>query len=86
LAEIIDIELFVRVKLIVRDKAGASVPVSFHTDGRGTEFAPSHMQSGYTVVILYAQQHGFLDLTTGIRQEEIDGVKVGFRLIRLCRV
>ncbi|KAH8754747.1 hypothetical protein F5883DRAFT_397548, partial [Diaporthe sp. PMI_573] len=75
LAEIIDIESLFRVKLIVQDKAGATVPVAFHTDGRGTEFAPSQLRSGYTVAILYAHRHSFLDLTIGIRQEEYCGVK-----------
>jgi hypothetical protein len=75
LAEITDIEQFLRVKLTVRDKAGATVPVAFHTDGRGTEFA--QLQPRHTIAILYAQQHGFLDLTTGIRQEEYNGIKVG---------
>ncbi len=76
LAEITDIESFLRVRLIVRDKAGATVPVAFYTDGRGAEFAPSQLQSGYTVAILYAHQHSFLDGTIGIRQEEYCGVKV----------
>jgi hypothetical protein len=65
---------FIRVKLIVQDKAGSTVPVAFYTDGRGTEFA--QLQPGSTVAILYAHQHGFLDLTAGIRQEEYCGVKV----------
>jgi hypothetical protein len=76
LAEITDIEMFIRVKLIVRDKAGTAVPVAFYTDGRGIEFAPSQLQPGYTVAILYAEQHDFLDCTTGIRQEEYYTVKV----------
>jgi hypothetical protein len=75
LAEIIDIEQFLRVKLTVRDKAGATVPVAFHTDGRGAEL--TQLQPGHTIAILYAQQHGFLDFTTGIRQEEYNGIKVG---------
>ncbi|RYP61730.1 hypothetical protein DL770_009731 [Monosporascus sp. CRB-9-2] len=76
LTEIMDVELFIRVRLIVKDKAGTMVPVAFHTDDRGTEFAPSQLRPGYTVAILYAQQHDFLDLTTGIRQEQCDGIKV----------
>ncbi len=79
LAEIIDIESLFRVKLIVQDKAGVTVPVAFHTDGRGTEFAPSQL---HTVAILYAHQHSFLDLTIGIRQEEYCGAKVGLLLHR----
>ncbi|RYP41927.1 hypothetical protein DL767_000664 [Monosporascus sp. MG133] len=76
LAEIIDVGLFLRVRLIVRDKAGTTVPVAFHTEDRGTGFAPSQLRPGHTVAILYAEQHDFLDLTTGIRQEEYDGIKV----------
>lgn len=40
LSEITDIERFVRVKRILQDIAGTTVPVAFHTDGRGAEFAP----------------------------------------------
>ncbi|KAH0559823.1 hypothetical protein GP486_003658 [Trichoglossum hirsutum] len=76
LAEIIDIEKLIRVLLIVRDKAGATMRVAFYTDGRGTELAPSKLQIGHTIAILYAHQHGFLDGTTGIRQEESCAVKV----------
>ncbi|RYP45010.1 hypothetical protein DL768_008597 [Monosporascus sp. mg162] len=76
LAEIIEVGVFIRLRLIVKDKAGATVQVAFHTDDRGTEFAPSQLRPGYTVAILYAQQHDFLDLTTGIRQEEYEGIKV----------
>jgi hypothetical protein len=76
LAEIISIEQLIRVKLIVRDKAGTTVPVDFHTD-RGIEFPPTQLQPGYTIAILYAHQHGFLDFTTGIHQEEYCAVKVG---------
>lgn len=76
LAEIIGIEQLIRVKLIVRDKAGTTVPVDFHTD-RGIEFAPTQLQPGYTIAILYAHQHGFLDFTTGIHQEAYCAVKVG---------
>jgi len=76
LAEIISIEQFIPVKLIVRDNVRTTVPVDFHTD-RGIEFAPSKLQPGYTVAILYAHQHGFFDFTTGICQEEYCTVKVG---------
>lgn len=78
LAEIVDVELFIRLRLIVRDKAGITIPVAFHTEGRGSEFAPFELQRGYTVAILYAHEHGFLDLTTGIRLEEDCAVKVSY--------
>jgi hypothetical protein len=76
LGEIIDVEALFRVRLIVQDKTGTKLPVAFYTDGRGIELAPSQLQRGYTVAILYAHQHSFLDFTTGIRQEEIGGVQV----------
>lgn len=76
LAEITDVELFTRVRLTVRDKAGTTVPVAFYTDGRGNEFAPSQLQPGNTVAILYAHCHAFLDFTVGIRQEEYNLIKV----------
>jgi len=76
LAEITDVEHFIRVRLLVRDKAGRELPVAFYTDGRGGEFARSQLRAGNTVAILYAQQHGFLDLTVGIRLEEESAIKV----------
>lgn len=76
LAEIVGIENFIRVKLLVQDKSGFRVPVTFYTDDRGNEFAPQ-LQTGHTVAILYALQHGFLDMSVGIRLEECSGVKVG---------
>lgn len=76
LAEITDIDTFLRLRLIVKDKAGHKVPVSFHTDGRGTELSPSGVREGYTVAFLYAEQHGFMDLTVGIRHENPKALKV----------
>jgi len=76
LAEIVEIQLFLRLRLTVRDKAGVMVPIAFYTEGRGLEFALSQLRPGHTIAILYAHQHGFLDLTTGIRQEECCEVKI----------
>jgi len=76
LAEIVEVELFLRLRLTVRDKAGVMVPIAFYTEGRGSEFALSRLQPGHTIAILYAHQHDFLDLTTGIRQEECCEVKI----------
>jgi len=76
LAEIIEIEAFLRLRLIVNDKAGQEIPVAFYTDDRGGELNPSYIQEGYTVAILYAEQHGFLDLTTGIRHENTATINV----------
>ena len=76
LAEIVGIENFIRFNLVVRDRSGARVPVLFYTDNRGSEFAPQ-LQRGHTIAILYALQHGFLDMSVGIRLEECSVVKVG---------
>ena len=64
-----------RLRLIVRDKSGNTVPIAFHTKDRGTELE-SEVQPRQTVAVLYALQHRFLDLTTGIRLEDSRNIKV----------
>ncbi|KAM0269036.1 hypothetical protein ACHAQH_009853 [Verticillium albo-atrum] len=76
LAEIVDIDHFLRLKFIVKDKAGQEVPVSFYTPGRGGELDPSYIQKRSTLAILYGEQHGFLDSTIGIRHENPESLKV----------
>jgi hypothetical protein len=89
LAEIIGVERFPRLRLIVKDKTDRTVPIAFYTEDRGLELDPSYVQKGFTVVILYAEQHGFLDLSVGIRHESPTAIKVkplelrGFRFPRL---
>ena len=69
LAEIIDIEHFLRLRLIVKDKIQRELPVAFHTDDRGVELDLLCVKKGFTVAILYAEQHGFMDFTVEIRHE-----------------
>ena len=70
IAEIVDVTNFVRLRLTVKDKNDSSiVPVAFYTDSRGLELGPSSVKNGFTVAILHAVHHGFLDLTVGIRHE-----------------
>ena len=76
LAEIIEVEAFMRLRLIVKDKADHIVPIAFYTDDRGREIDASLLKEGFTVAILYAEQHGFLDLTVGIRHESLPTIKV----------
>lgn len=76
LAEIFDIEDFIRLRLIVKDKTGYKTLVAFHTDGRGNELDPSCVQKGYTVAVLYGEQHGFLDMSVGIRHETPASLRV----------
>ncbi|KAH6842235.1 hypothetical protein B0I37DRAFT_314285 [Chaetomium sp. MPI-CAGE-AT-0009] len=76
LAEIVDIEPFIRLRLITKDKSGLEVPVAFYTPGRGNELDPLCVQKGFTVAVLYAEQHGFLDMTVGIRHEDSASLKI----------
>ncbi|KAG8528324.1 uncharacterized protein KY384_007242 [Bacidia gigantensis] len=75
LAEIAQVEFFVRLRLTLRDKSGHHFPLAFY--GEDTENVnPADYRVGYTVAILYPQQHGFLDMTVGIRQEYMKSIQV----------
>ena len=63
------------MRLMVRDRRGVAAPVAFYADDRGAEFT-HQARSGFTVAILYAHQHGFLDMTVGVRLEENSVCKV----------
>ena len=76
LAEIIEVMTFLRLRLIVKDKTDRTVPIHFYTEDRGLELDPSYVREGYTVAILYAEQHGFLDFSVGIRHENPTVIKV----------
>jgi hypothetical protein len=76
LAEIIKVEKFLRLRLIVKDKADNTVPIAFHTDDRGLELGPPYAQEGSTVALVYAEKHGFLDFSVGIRHESPTAIKV----------
>lgn len=75
-AEVVEVSHFLRLILLVRDVAGQEVSVHFYTAGRGMEQSISNVQPGNTIAILYAHQHAFMDLSTGIRQEEVDTIRV----------
>ncbi|MCJ1325601.1 hypothetical protein MMC10_002264 [Thelotrema lepadinum] len=74
--EIVGVESFLRLRLIVKDRTAHEVPIAFHTDLRGNELDSACLQEGYTVAILYAEQHGFLDFTVGVRHESPSNIKV----------
>ena len=59
-----------RLQLHVRDKSGHEFPVAFHREGY-EEPALDQYRKDYTVAILYPYQHRFIDITIGIRQEDI---------------
>lgn len=76
LAEIVDFATLLRLQMDVKDVHGTTVPLFFYTEERGAELAPSQIQKGYTLAILYAQRHAFLYCETGIRHEEPTKIKV----------
>ncbi|KAK7888373.1 hypothetical protein LTR67_008719 [Exophiala xenobiotica] len=76
LAEIADFGTLLRLQMDVKDVDGATVPLFFYTDGRGSELAPSQVRKGYTIAILYAQHHAFMFSEPGIRHEEPTNLKI----------
>jgi hypothetical protein len=78
--QIVSVETFLRLRLLVRDRDGVQFQIAIHTDDRGSNFLSSLLVPGYTVTILYAHQHRFLDSTTGIRQEEKQTLRVSARM------
>jgi hypothetical protein len=75
LAEIIDIFLFFRLRLSVRDKAGREFPVHFYLDGN-EQVDPRLFRVGNTIAVLYPQKHLFLDMTVGLRLESMKTIQV----------
>ena len=80
LAEITDVEHFIRMRLVTKDKSGEEFPIAFYLDEGGAGLDWTRFQVGRTIAILYPHQHGFLDLTVGIRQEAASCVKVSVQL------
>lgn len=76
LAEIERVVEFGRVVLEVKDKAGTRLKVAFYTDERGYEWKTPQVKPGRTIAVLYPYKHAFMDMSTGIRLEESDTVKV----------
>lgn len=76
LAEIVDFDFLTRLHMEISDIDGMKIPLLFYTDGRGSELEYARIQRGYTVAILYAQQHAFMFDKPGIRHENPARVKV----------
>lgn len=76
LAEIVDFDFLTRLHMEISDVDGRKVPLFFYTDGRGSELEFAKIQRGYTIAILYAQQHAFMFDELGIRHEDPARVKV----------
>jgi hypothetical protein len=80
LAEIVDILMFLRLEMELKDITGRKVPLFFYTDGRGRELELAQVQRGYTVAILYAERHVFVFCEPGIRHEDPGMIKVRQRI------
>ena len=66
---------FMRNRVWVRDRQGRdNIPISFYPE-RGL-FDFKTLKKGYTVCVMLAEQHHFLDMTTGLRIENLDTIKV----------
>ncbi|KAF5637189.1 SET domain protein [Fusarium sp. NRRL 52700] len=76
LAEIMDYVTLVRLQMEVKDVVGKTIPLFFYTDSRGSEIAPSRLSKGYTIAVLYAQQHAFAFSEPGIRLEDPTLIKI----------
>lgn len=76
LAEIVDFVPLFRLQMEIKDVTGKTIPLFFYTDRRGSEIAPSQICKGYTIAVLYAQQHAFAFSEPGIRHEDPTLVKV----------
>ncbi|KAJ6126131.1 SET domain-containing protein [Penicillium samsonianum] len=76
LAEIVDFNFLARLHMKISDVDGRKIPLFFYTDDRGRELEPARLRRGYTVAILYAQQHAFIFDEPGIRHEDPARVKV----------
>ena len=78
LGEIVSVDAFLRLVLEVKDTEGERCRVALYTDDKGMSLVPT-CKKGYTVAILYANQHGFADGSYGFRVEESTSIKVCHR-------
>lgn len=70
------VEFDTRLRLTVNDSEGARFPVAFHEPGLGLELLRKGCKAGNTLVVLYPNQHRFLDRTVGFRIEDMETTKV----------
>lgn len=69
---------FSRPSSILKTRYGESTRVVFYHDNYEVPFTFSFndLQKGYTIAILYGEWKTFMDMTDGIRQEDLDSVYV----------
>ncbi|KAF6821141.1 hypothetical protein CPLU01_12568 [Colletotrichum plurivorum] len=77
LAEIIDVSLPIRVRLVVRDRDGQNFVVAFYPDNRDAgNLDVGKLRVGHTIALAYPRQHIFLDGTQGVRVEDLSSYRV----------
>ncbi|KAJ8123774.1 hypothetical protein ONZ43_g350 [Nemania bipapillata] len=76
LGEIVDFTSIIRLQMEIKDVDDTKIPLYFYTEERGSELAPTQIQKGYTVAILYAERHNFLSFEVGIRHEDPQMLKI----------
>ena len=60
--------------LLVRDRTGKELPVYFYPECGSFDY--TELRVGRTVAILFAERHDFLDLSMGVRIENLDTLRV----------
>ncbi|KAG5931020.1 hypothetical protein E4U60_006565 [Claviceps pazoutovae] len=76
LGEIVETLVAHHLDLKIRDIHGKTVELQFYTKGDGTELELSQYQRGYTVAVLNASQYMFKFGPRGIRQTDLEMMKV----------
>ncbi|KAF5627838.1 mynd finger and set [Fusarium sp. NRRL 25303] len=76
IGEIVEVDILFRVRLTVKDRDGLEIPIAIYTESRGVELGPSNLQVGNTIIIFYAVKHLFMDMTIGIRHEDLQYLKI----------
>ena len=65
---------FLRNRVLVKDRASRDVPIYFYPECGFFDF--KLLKKGHTVLVMRAQRHDFLDLSTGLRIEDLSTVQV----------
>ena len=66
---------FLRNRVLVKDRRGQDdIPIAFYPESGSFDFKT--LRNGHTICVMYAHKHQFLDLTIGLRIEELNTVKV----------
>ena len=79
LAEITNDELapfaFLRRRILVKDREDQdNIPIAFYPEFGCFNYEV--LKNGWTVIVMCAEQHNFLDLTVGLRVEDLDSIRV----------